>query len=93
MELLERKEKSRLHRQMDNLERHYSEEDQTRKREIQNLRDELADAQSTSTRCHNEKTEAEQREKEMKRNLDDYTRRFQTKKEEFDSLQTDYTKL
>jgi hypothetical protein len=78
---------------MENLERHYSEEDQTRKREIQNLRDELADSLATTARFNNEKQEAEQREKEMKRNLEDFTRRFTSKKEEFDSLQTDYTKL
>lgn len=64
--MIQRKEKTRLQREMDNLERNYAELDSQRSREIEQIRDELKDAQMAGKKSHEGKDEANQSLKELK---------------------------
>ena len=91
--MIQRKEKTRLQREMDNLERNYAELDAQRSREIEQMRDELKDTHVSVKRYQQERDEAHSHLKESKHSVDDLQKRLTAKQLEFDSLQKDYTKL
>ena len=56
--MIQRKEKTRLQREMDTLERNYAELDQQRGREIEQVREELKECQAMAKRYLAERDEA-----------------------------------
>ena len=56
--MIQRKEKTRLQREMDTLERNYAELDSQRNREIEQAKDEIKEAHSTAKRYLEERDEA-----------------------------------
>ena len=53
--MIQRKEKTRLQREMDTLERNYASLDSQRSREVQQIRDELKDAQAAIKKFNEER--------------------------------------
>ena len=78
---------------MDILERNYAELDSQRSREIEQIKDELTEAQATARRYLDEKDEAVAHQKELQHQYEDAKKRLTSKQLEFDSLQKDYSKL
>lgn len=91
--MIDRKEKTRLQREMDTLQRNFSDLDQTRRREIEGLKDELKALSQETKRNGEQRDAAVHREKEAAKNNEELTKRLQTKILEFDSLTKDYAHL
>ena len=84
--MIQRKEKTRLLREMDTLERNYAELDSQRSREIDQVRDELKECQATAKRYLDERDEAVTHQKELQHQYEDAKKRLGQKQVEFDSL-------
>ena len=81
--LIERKEKTRLQREMDTLERNYAELDSQRSHEIEQIKEELKACQETSKRHQEERDAAVQHQKELSANFEDVSKRLSAKQLEF----------
>lgn len=82
-----------MQREMDTLERNYADLDSQRKREIEQVKDELKESQATAKRYLDERDEAVAHQKELLHQYEDAKKRLSSKQIEFDSLQKDYSKL
>lgn len=91
--MIDRKEKTRLQREMDTLQRNFNDLDQQRRREIESLKDELKQLSQESKRNAELKDIAMHREQEVTRNFEDLNKRLTGKQLEFDSLTKDYNHL
>ena len=91
--MIDRKEKTRLQREMDTLQRNFNDLDQQRRREIESLKDELKQLSQESKRNAELKDTAMHREQEVTRNFEDLNKRLTGKQLEFDSLTKDYNHL
>lgn len=90
--VLDQQDQTRLRREMDTLERNYTDLECQRKRDIQSLTDELKQAQVLLTKLQRERDEALAKDDAALHRAQDLQKSLSDKQAQFDSLQRDFTK-
>lgn len=91
--MIERKEKTRLQREMDTLQRNFTDLDQQRRREIESLKEELKACQTEAKKTAEQRDGLLHNQREATRNFDEVNKRLANKQSEFDSLQKDFSMM